>query len=378
MIKRMYNIIWGLITNKEDLRKELQDFSEEDLFVVEQHLIDIDRKIERCNPDFDRMWDTIKRETISKKRATLNIFLKYAASLVVLVGLSLLSYYIYDTSSIEANNRCAYENSLEGDVAKLLLAGGEKIDLSKLKTDRLINDNSLVVKNDPNKMLEYEKKSEYSNKSEYNTVVVPRAGEYTVKLSDGTIVNMNSETVLRYPAPFEKGRRNVYLERGQAFFKVSKDKSRPFIVHVNGVKVKVHGTSFDVNAYEETNGILTTLVEGSVEVITEDKSIFISPDEQAMVSKEKGIVVNKVDAKQYITWNHGYLKFDNAPLEKLMIKLERWFDVEVVYLNPELKKYRYTGTINRYYSLDKMLKIIEEVLSVKITVKDKKLYIKEI
>jgi ferric-dicitrate binding protein FerR (iron transport regulator) len=233
-----------------------------------------------------------------------------------------------------------------------------------------------LIKNEPNKLLTYIKKADTLIKPEYNTIVVPRAAEYSVKLSDGTIVYLNSDSKLRYPVPFEKGVRKVYLE-GEAYFKVSKDKRRPFIVDVKEVEVKVLGTSFNINAYEENNGVATTLVEGSVNVSSANNSVIIKPNQQAVFSKGGSMKVNNVNVYNYISWRQGYLNFDNVPLEQLMFEIERWFDINVFYVNSELKTYRYTGAINKYYSLDKMLHIVEEVLKIKIRKKDKNVFIEK-
>ena len=112
-----------------------------------------------------------------------------------------------------------------------------------------------------------------------NQLIVPRAGEYALTLSDGTRVWLNSETEIRYPVAFGKDRRTVFLS-GEAYFEVEKDENKPFYVVLDDVEVKVYGTSFNVNSYADENYTEVTLVEGHVAAYVDDKSYDLSPSRQ--------------------------------------------------------------------------------------------------
>ena len=101
-----------------------------------------------------------------------------------------------------------------------------------------------------------------TGKTEYNVLEVPRGGEYTVTLSDGTVVYLNSGSELRYPVAFGVERRDVFLS-GEGYFEVAKDAKRPFFVNADKLKIRVYGTSFNVNTYNLAN-VETVLVEGKI------------------------------------------------------------------------------------------------------------------
>lgn len=102
-----------------------------------------------------------------------------------------------------------------------------------------------------------------STEVKYNTLIVPRGGEFSLELADGTRVWLNAESRLRYPVAFTGKERKVEME-GEVYFEVAKNKEKPFIVTVNGVDIRVLGTSFNVSAYQEE--VVATLVEGKVQL----------------------------------------------------------------------------------------------------------------
>ncbi|MFR7876595.1 MAG: FecR family protein [Butyricimonas paravirosa] len=107
----------------------------------------------------------------------------------------------------------------------------------------------------------------------FNTLIVPKGGEYSLELPDGTVVWVNSESALRFPEKFTSNRREVFLE-GEAYFEVKKDANRPFYVHTEAGKVRVLGTAFNVCAYSNDRFWQTTLVEGSVMINQEEKKFY--------------------------------------------------------------------------------------------------------
>ena len=122
---------------------------------------------------------------------------------------------------------------------------------------------------------------------EMNTVRVPRGSEYRLILSDGTKVWLNAESQLIYPVRFTGENREVIM-KGEACFEVAKKEKQPFVVKVDEIEVLVTGTLFNVEAYPETKEVKMTLVEGRVEVKTEEHRQLLSPDVQARVDKQEG------------------------------------------------------------------------------------------
>jgi len=170
------------------------------------------------------------------------------------------------------------------------------------------------------------------------------------QLSDGTIVNLNSGSKLIFPVQFKGNNRKVELV-GEAFFDVTPDPSKPFIVKTSEINVKVLGTSFDLQAYPKFKEISTTLVHGKVILETESAGVSkqvaeLKPLDHA-VYNGKDQVINispEEDLDKFIGWKDGKLVFFNDPIENVSEKLGNWYNVTVKINNTELKKYRFTAT----------------------------------
>lgn len=202
-------------------------------------------------------------------------------------------------------------------------------------------------------------------------IEIPTGGEFTLILSDGTKIWLNSESSLRYPATFPGDKRVVELT-GEAYFEVAHREAQPFEVVTANQTITVLGTSFNVSHYPEDQEIVSTLVAGKVRVRTEDGTkTTLSPGEQAVYRKRSHTITrHQVDVEKYIAWKNGLFYFENEPLERIMVTLSRWYDIEVVYVNPYLKQTRFTGTLKRYETFENVIDIIEMTHDVKFEIKE--------
>ena len=190
----------------------------------------------------------------------------------------------------------------------------------------------------------------------YNTITVPRGGEYQLTLADGTQVWLNAETELKYPVAFADEVREVMLT-GEAYFEVAKNVSRPFVVKAGQLDIKVLGTSFNVKAYpSETQQ--ATLVQGKVEVCAGNYSRKLQPGEQLNYSSE-GPEIRNVDVKAYTAWKDRRFVFNDDLLEEVIRKLGRWYDVEFILRDAEVREIRFTGNLPKYRNLDQVLNKLE-------------------
>ena len=189
----------------------------------------------------------------------------YAAVVVLAVGIGALLLTEKD------NEQAVKVELVESQIvpgspkAMLTLASGEKLDLQE--EGQFVSKDSSRIRNVGN-VLEYKAgvKRIGEKKLEYNTLTIPRGGEYQLKLEDGTNVWLNAETELRFPIAFGDDERRIFLN-GEAYFDVAKDSKRPFVVCVNGVDVTALGTEFNIAAVQGEDEVLTTLVNGSVQVV---------------------------------------------------------------------------------------------------------------
>ncbi|MEO6916056.1 MAG: FecR domain-containing protein, partial [Chitinophagaceae bacterium] len=177
-----------------------------------------------------------------------------------------------------------------------------------------------------------------------NILSVPRTKNYSLTLSDGTKIEMNSKTILRFPFQFKRKTREVYLE-GEAYFKVAKDKDHPFIVHARGSEIRVLGTVFNLNTYD-SSFTKTSLVEGSVVASNAMTKVQLKAGFEASTSKAGGkISVEKFDETEVLSWRKGRFNFRNASLHDLSSLLMRWYKVKVVFENPSGSKKTFSGEI---------------------------------
>lgn len=157
---------------------------------------------------------------------------------------------------------------------------------------------------------------------------VPLGSKLAITLSDGTQVKLNAGSSISYPEAFESHHREVYL-KGEAFFEVTKDKTRPFVIHSNGLTTTVLGTSFNIRSYgeEETR---VAVVSGLVEVTTaEGRSSFLHPESMAIYKPGESLDIRPFEPKKEIGWKDGWLFFDKMPLRQVFSTLESWYGVEI-------------------------------------------------
>ena len=155
---------------------------------------------------------------------------------------------------------------------------------------------------------------------------------------DGTKIILNAESSLKYPKHFDKNKREVFL-KGEAYFEVTHDSERPFIVTSDNISTTVLGTKFNIKSFPEDKEIAVSLVEGSVKINSESsEEIFLTPSQQLLYDKTTGREeVGQFDVLQVTGWKDNILIFNNVSLEKAFAELERSFGVEFQLQDDSLK-----------------------------------------
>ena len=190
------------------------------------------------------------------------------------------------------------------------------------------------------------------------TISTPRGKDYELVLSDGTVVLLNADSKITFPTRFTGNKRTVKLV-GEAYFKVSKNKHRPFIVETGNLYTKVLGTEFNLKAYPHSD-VNVTLIKGSVAVNAEGKEVMLKPGENAEYSENKDIEVTTVDTEGYIQWKDGYFYFDNVPLIDVVRDLGRWYNVNIEIRNNSLMSYRLHFIASRKASIKEFVDNLNE------------------
>jgi ferric-dicitrate binding protein FerR (iron transport regulator) len=209
---------------------------------------------------------------------------------------------------------------------------------------------------------------------QYTKIEVANGSKSKIELPDGTRVSLNSGSFIRYPNNFGGNTREVYFE-GEAYFDVKKNKNKPFIVNTGDIEIKVLGTQFNVSAYPDEENIETTLVKGEVEVFYKNrgsvakKHVLLKPNQKLIfqraipvaekkqdqptgsintLSPQKPVAVEFIPNTDLLTsWKDNKLEFSNVRFEDLIVRLERWYNVSIVILSPEIKNARLSGEFEK-------------------------------
>lgn len=251
------------------------------------------------------------------------------------------------------------------NAAILKLADGRMIEIGKQPLE-LKDTQGRVVKYE-NGCLSYSSSEEGRVTEAYNELVVPVGGECHVLLDDGTEVWLNADSKLKYPIVFSGESREVILS-GEAYFDVKKD-TRPFVVSLESGDITVLGTSFGVSAYPGYPNY-TTLVRGSVRFTSlRQEQVVLTPGEQAVVNISGTLEKRNVDVEEFVGWKDGVFIFKDKTLAEIMQILERWYGVNVIFQDESLKELEYTGSLERYDSINTFLQLLEKLKELRYEIK---------
>lgn len=192
------------------------------------------------------------------------------------------------------------------------------------------------------------------SETEYAELVVPCGEQMRVVLQDGTIVQLNSDTRLKYPKKFGIFTRTVELW-GEGYFEVAKEKDRPFVVDLGDINVKVTGTKFNVKAYTAESNLWVTLDEGGVLLKdTKGKEYPLHPGESAEYNRRSGVcqISRPENMEQITSWRSKGLNFYLTPLKEIVKVLERQYDVHFIVPDSSLLDHRFTLSTNKVNVVD--------------------------
>ncbi|WP_299766724.1 FecR family protein [uncultured Dokdonia sp.] len=330
------------------------NISSEELKLLENWMLDPENKKEfekliKTNQELNDTYLTIDTDNafdiVSKKLDSINNtakyntqkkILHYAASIVLCIAISISSYFIFKTNNTIAQNeiilRLGDENiAIINDSLKKKIFNNEGDLIATLKEDTLFFEARIQEKHPFNSV---------------SQLIVPNGKQLKTKLPDGTLININSGSMIKFPSLFDG--RKIILD-GEAFFDVRKNKEFPFIVSTKQMDIKVLGTRFNVSNYPNNETSFVSLEEGSLAVKRpsinsyEMQNIIIEPGEQVSV---KGEVFNvkETNIEKDIAWNFGKLYFENDRFEDIIKKLERHYNIRIQNKSTKLNNTRYTGT----------------------------------
>ncbi|MFT3947613.1 MAG: FecR domain-containing protein [Agriterribacter sp.] len=242
--------------------------------------------------------------------------------------------------------------------AVLTLSSGEKILLDSVSAGKVTAEGGVEVTKASDGRIVY---SGNNQNTVSNTISLPKGSRpLQLVLADGSRVWLNAASSITYPTSFTGQRRRVEIQ-GEAYFEVSHDKLKPFIVQCGITYVEVLGTHFNVKAYTDEPSTDITLLEGSVNVVRnneENAAVLLHPGQQAVVT-DMIQLVNNADTESAIAWKNGYFSLKGADLHAIMRQISRWYNVEVIY-EGNVSDRKFVGVISRDIRLSDLLQSLKE------------------
>lgn len=301
---------------------------------------------------------------LNRKKNYSRFFLNVAAAASLVIFISVAIYFTLrdtknDIVAEAAPQQIKSEIAPGENKAILTLSDGSTIILDDAKNGQVAEQGGTQITKLTNGQLVYNRSNGEPAKVAFNSLTTPRGGQFKLTLPDGSEAWLNAASSIKYPTAFTGRERKVEIS-GEVYFEIAHNASKPFKVSVNGIEVKVLGTHFNINAYNDEGLVKTTLLEGSIRLAKDGSVTTLTPGQQAQIRNGSGIkVVNDVDVNQVVAWKNGYFSFNRADVQTVMRQIARWYDVEVSY-EKNIPERQFGGKIDRNSNITEVLKILEE------------------
>ncbi|PWG79971.1 hypothetical protein DDR33_14330 [Pararcticibacter amylolyticus] len=327
-------------------------------------------------------WDSVYENIISpqkhQSRPLFPFWLSVAALFLVVISAGI---YLWNSGFSPVRNTGEH-TIVKRDIAPgsnkaiLKLGDGTQIVLDQAQNGFLASSGSTKIRKASSGQVVYESgNSDETGDVQMNTITIPRGGQFMVILPDNSKVWLNAESSLSYPTAFKGRSRHVELT-GEAYFEVAGDRNHPFYVKSGRAVVEVLGTHFNVMAYQDASYASVTLAEGSVRVNAGTGNILLRPGQQAAFAHENGpVTLHDVDPDEVTDWKNGYFQFDNTPVNEVMNKIRRWYNVDIEYRGKK-PDVLFTGMISRNNNVSKVLTLLEKSGGVQFEIADNKIIVK--
>lgn len=267
--------------------------------------------------------------------------------------------WFVDNKNIDQNNITAYMQSDD-----ITVTVGDKQFVISDETRLNSENNNLIISNGNN--------SDSISLRNIITISVPSMKQYQFKMSDGSKIWLNSNTILTYDnSQYNTLMREVSLT-GEAYFQVNKS-SKKFIVHLaDSTSVNVYGTEFNISAYKNSKDQKTTLINGRIAFKTANKEHFIEPRQQCVFNTTDGKldIIDNVNIGNVICWRDGLLSVDNETLQELSHKIETWYGVTVEIQNDSIRNLKFNGLVPNTLDIEQLLSLLRDTGGIDYTIKD--------
>ena len=308
------------------------------------------------------LWMKIQNESKINKRPLFVKLVKYAAILLLSFISGGISYYIYQHSVKQYQFQLAEITPESKQEAIIVLSDGSQVSLEEQMSEISYSKNGrqLIVNSDTIDQ------RNVTGQELLNKVIIPYGKKSMIVLSDGTKVWLNAGSQLIYPSVFLGKERQVMLI-GEAYFEVTKNAERPFIVNTSEVGVHVLGTKFDISAYSEDKTVQTVLVEGKVNlnyfgkgILKRDYCVEMQPNQLVEFNKVTGAAKTQmVDVNKYVSWKQGMLEFEKIDLVRALKQVERYYNVKIILADPMIGSFKLSGKLDLKDLPEEVLNVIK-------------------
>jgi len=344
-----------------------------------------DRHDHLSDDDLLAIWKNIENfdKLIGKKTLQIKLYtmMRYAAVLILSLSIGSAGYWVFN------QNQKPYVYTTTADSgtsnqSQLHLSNGTTVDLEKQNSKiALKGDQKIVIDNE--KVIDLSKTNE-ANESKMNEVVIPYGKKSQLTLEDGTKVWLSAGSRMAFPTKFTGKKREVFLE-GEAYFEVAHNQGQPFVVNTDEVAIKVLGTRFNISAYKTDKLTETVLLEGKV-TLSELSALgflksetILSPNQKASYDRNNSSisVINITDADLAIAWTEGWFKFSQQSLNEVLIKLERYYNVQFVFDSKFTTTDLISGKLDLKESLESVMNALADVAEIQYRIDGKKIYVEK-
>lgn len=313
-----------------------------------------------------------KKKSFRKKAYSVS---GYAAVGILFFILGMAFYYFQKPDSFSGLAEQMYSIYDEHSV-KLILGDGKNVAIDqKESTIEYQVDGKIIINNQDTLSAEPDRQ-----KQVLNQLVIPFGKNSSITLPDGTVAYLNAGSRLVYPNFFTGKNREVILI-GEGFFNVASNEKMPFVVRTHDLNVVATGTRFNLSAYPSDNTIETVLVDGKVKINLNNLQqlqgdYILEPGQLVTYSRINGETrIKTVDVINYITWHEGYLYFESSELNRIVKKLERYYNIKIILEDPMLGIRSISGKLHLKDETGHVLNILARTASAKMKKLDETTYI---
>ena len=345
-------------------------------------LVDIDQE-----PDMEKLWGKIrtriKEDQLDPHKGDASpkfpkIHFRKLAVAALFIGVLLGTYFIYTANSFNQKGLAVKTVKPSNDIAPptqaratLKLADGSTVYLDSNVNGTLARQGGIEIRR--NEVGEIIYSGAASDAITTNTLSLPKGSKpIRLVLSDGSLVWLNAASSITYPTAFVGQERRVSIT-GEAYFEVSENKTMPFFVEHNQLLVKVLGTHFNVNTYENEASNKVTLLSGLVDVGNGKVTRRLLPGQQASISKTVFSVNENIDTDEVMAWKNGQFYFGGSDIKSIMKQIERYYDVEVEFRDEV--PYQFVAKISRDVNVSAFLEKLELTNLIHFKIEGKKIIV---